>query len=115
MPKWFLQIEGLAVLLACLYTYAFYDYSWIVFLLFILAPDLSALGFLINQRVGAITYNVFHTYLLVWPFIFCGFIWSNDLLMVSGLILAAHIGVDRALGYGLRFTHSLKENHLNKL
>ncbi|KMY43927.1 hypothetical protein AC622_06400 [Bacillus sp. FJAT-27916] len=115
MPKWLLRLEGLAVLLVSLYVYALFDYSWMLFFLLIMAPDLSALGFLVNQRVGAISYNIFHTYLFVWPFILYGSIWSNDMLLMIGLIFASHIGMDRILGYGLRYTNMLEENHLRKL
>ena len=115
VPKWLLRLEGLAVLLVSLYVYALFDYSWMLFFLFILAPDLSALGFLISQRVGAISYNIFHTYLVVWPFIFIGSIWANDWLLMIGLIFASHIGMDRILGYGLRYSNTMKESHLSKL
>jgi hypothetical protein len=35
-------------------------YAWWVFLAWLLAPDLSMIGYLINTRVGAWLYNFFH-------------------------------------------------------
>lgn len=62
MVKKFLHIEGLMVLLAMIYVYSLFEFSWWIFLLLILLPDVSMLTYSIDERVGAKVYNFFHTY-----------------------------------------------------
>jgi hypothetical protein len=61
-PKPLLHIEGAAVFLASLFVYQWHHGSWILFVLLFLVPDLSMIGYVFNPRVGAITYNLVHTY-----------------------------------------------------
>src|SRR5690348_8198377 len=53
-----LRLEGLAALAVSLALYARAGFSWPVFALFLLAPDLSTLGYLAGPRVGAALYNL---------------------------------------------------------
>lgn len=86
---------------------------WLLLALF-LAFDLSALGYLVNQRVGAFCYNLVHNYaapavlIAVWAGLYLA-----DVQVAWPAVLAAcwgfHVAVDRALGYGLKlgpFTHT---------
>jgi len=114
-PKLWLHLEGLALLATAVTLYARAEYSWWLFALLILAPDLAALGYLVNTRVGAISYNLFHTYLLVLPFLGYGYVSESPLLMAIGLIWLAHIGMDRVAGYGLKYSDRFKHTHLDEL
>jgi hypothetical protein len=110
-----LKLEGLFVLLFCIYFYSTYDYGWGLFLFFLLLPDISMLGYLINVKIGALFYNLFHTYVtstlpLVW-----GIITHSDLSIIVGLIWTAHIGMDRLLGYGLKYPTHFKDTHFLKI
>ncbi|MDW7615947.1 DUF4260 domain-containing protein [Peribacillus simplex] len=115
MVKKFLHIEGLMVLLAMIYIYSLYEFSWWIFLLFILSPDVSMLAYLIDDRVGAKVYNLFHTYTLSIFMILLAIFLKSDALMMIGSIWTAHIGIDRLFGYGLKYTSSFKATHLQKV
>jgi hypothetical protein len=89
------------------------DGGWIEFVLLFLEPDLSMIGYGANARVGAAMYNVVHTY--VGPLALAGYsVWAgrNSALLVS-LIWMAHIGLDRMLGFGLKYPTRFKDTHLN--
>ncbi|SNT54281.1 protein of unknown function [Bacillus sp. OK838] len=115
MVKKFLHIEGLMVLLAMIYIYSVYEFSWWIFLLFILSPDVSMLAYLIDDRVGAKVYNLFHTYTLSIFMILLAIFLKSDALMMIGSIWTAHIGMDRLFGYGLKYTSAFKATHLQKV
>lgn len=89
--------------------------SWLLFFLLILAPDLSALGYLVGNTIGAYTYNLFHTYLLPALLLAYSFFAPNTLPLQLGLIWFAHIGGDRLFGYGLKYPTSFKVNHLRRV
>jgi AcrR family transcriptional regulator len=104
-----------AVLLAALIIYNTLDYSWLTFALFILAPDLTAVGYLINTRIGSITYNLGHIYAVPITIAIIA-LWLNWPLGIQiALIWAAHIGMDRLVGYGLKYPDNFKHTHLNQI
>lgn len=115
MNKVLLHVEGLAVFAFSLYFYWLNNLSWLLFLLLILAPDLSMAGYMINNRIGALIYNIFHTYTLSLLTVLLGWLLSAPLVLAVGLILTAHIGMDRMAGYGLKFPSDFKHNHLNQM
>lgn len=115
LPATLLRIEGLAALVASILLYARHDGSWLLFVVLPLSPDLSALGYLADKRVGATTYNIVHTYTL--PVILggAGLLGGSDLTISLALIWAAHIGMDRAVGYGLKYPSDFKDTHLSRV
>lgn len=115
MNKLVLQIEGLAVLITCIYFYAYQDFSWLLFLVLFFAPDISMIGYLINSHLGAKLYNLFHTYIIPIILILVGVAMSINLLLLLGLIWTAHIGMDRMLGYGLKYPTGFKDTHLTRV
>ncbi|MBT2617940.1 MULTISPECIES: DUF4260 domain-containing protein [unclassified Bacillus (in: firmicutes)] len=115
MVKKFLHIEGLTVLLAVIYIYSLYEFSWWIFLLLILSPDVSMLAYLINDRIGAKVYNAFHTYIVSIFMISLAIFLKEDAWVMIGLIWTAHIGMDRLFGYGLKYTSSFKDTHMQRL
>ena len=112
-PNLILRAEGLAVLAATLWIYAVLGWSWWLFAALILAPDLSMLGYLWGPRIGAAAYNAAHTYLAPAGLIALGALTVSPLLGSLALIWAAHIGLDRMLGYGLKYPHGFKATHLS--
>jgi hypothetical protein len=116
-----LRLEGAALAALALYFFAKLDVSWWLFAALILAPDLSALGFLAGKRAGVRTYNLFH--LWVWPaavglagyLIYSAEPAGSPVLLAIALIWAVHIGVDRALGYGLKQGDSFEITHLGPI
>ena len=88
--------------------------SWLQFSLLFLTPDISMLGYLANERVGAWVYNAIHTY--AGPLILAGSaLWTNHhALLLWALIWFAHIGFDRMLGFGLKYPTGFKHTHLSQ-
>ncbi|WP_164216057.1 DUF4260 domain-containing protein [Virgibacillus sp. YIM 98842] len=115
MPKLLIHLEGLTVLLLCIYFYSLTDYGWLLFILLLFAPDLSMLGYLANNSIGAFVYNIFHTYVLPLIFIAISLLFSIQVLLAIGLIWTAHIGLDRSVGYGLKYHTGFKDTHLQRI
>ena len=88
------------------------DYAWWWYPVLILAPDLSMVGYLMNTRVGAMTYNFIHHKALGIGLFVLGVVLANQLLQLIGLILFGHSSMDRALGYGLKHSDSFQNTHL---
>ncbi len=113
--KWTLKIEELAFFALALYVYSTLDYSWVFFLLLLLTPDLSALGYLVNPRVGAFTYNFFHHRALALLLYFIGYKIDSSILLLIAVILFAHSSMDRLFGYGFKYPDSFQNTHLGPI
>lgn len=111
-PKILLRLEALFVLIAASAAYARLGASWWVFAILFLAPDLSMLGYLAGRKAGAAIYNVGHWYGLPFACIAWGVFGQAHQVLALGLIWAAHIGLDRALGYGLKYADGFGFSHL---
>lgn len=110
-----LRVEG-GVLLAISATFYWVNGgSWVLFALLILAPDVSMLGYLFGLKVGTATYNLFHTYALPASLAAFGVLAGSPLPVSVALIWFAHIGMDRLLGYGLKYAFGFKDTHLNRV
>jgi Domain of unknown function (DUF4260) len=72
----------------------------------LLAPDVGILGYLANPRVGAVAYTVFHTALL--SSVVVGVVTGSEATSAVGIVWCAPIGLDRALGYGLKYAAHVK-------
>jgi hypothetical protein len=110
-----LRIEGLAELAAAVFLYGRYGESWLLFVVLLLAPDVSALGYVFGPRVGAYAYDVVH--LELWPIAMgtFGVADGHPLLYAIALIWLAHIGMDRALGFGFKYPSAFKDTHLGTI
>jgi len=115
LPRALLHAEGLAVGVAAVVLYFDQGYGWILLVVLVLAPDLSALGYLAGPEVGAVAYDAAHTY--VGPVVLgvVGIVADADAAVQASLIWLAHIGVDRALGYGLKYPTSFGDTHLQRV
>jgi hypothetical protein len=115
LPRVLLSIEGVALFAGALTLYVLRGYSGWAFALFLLAPDLSAVGYLINLRTGAAMYNTVHTYALPMALGMLSLILGWGLGIQVALIWLAHIGMDRAVGYGLKYPTAFKDTHLSRV
>src|SRR5690348_7383794 len=98
-----LRLEGAAVLIVAAGAYAqCAGHGWGFFAALFLVPDVSLAGYLAGPRAGARIYNTFHAYLGPLALISAGAFAANSLATDLALIWIAHIGMDRALGYGLK-------------
>jgi hypothetical protein len=110
-----LRIEGLAMLAAATIMYGKSGFGWSTFAWFFLAPDLSFAGYLLGPRVGAAAYNAAHSYIGALACFSAGLVLVAPALEVAGLIWCAHIGFDRALGYGLKYAAGFGFTHLGRI
>ena len=113
-PTTYLRAEGLALFLAATAGYLVVgEPLWLYLLLFFL-PDLSMLGYLAGPAVGARVYNLAHVG--VWALALGGVgVWLGiPLLVAGGLVWLAHLGADRALGYGLTYEDAFGHTHLGR-
>jgi hypothetical protein len=110
-----LRIEGFVVLVAGVWAYARLGVSWTTFALFFLVPDLSWLGYLLGPKVGAVTYNSAHSYIGALGCLTLGVLQSRPIALAAGLIWCTHIGLDRALGYGLKYSTGFQYTHLGRI
>lgn len=116
MIKKILQLEGLAFLLLALFFYNQLHGNWVLFILLLFTPDISMIGYLKNKKFGAVLYNFIHNYVLSIIIIAIGEIFlQNSFITLLGIILFAHVGLDRLLGYGLKYPTDFKNTHLQKL
>ena len=87
---------------------------WIWLLLFF-SSDISMLGYLVNAKVGAISYNIFHHKAIAIGIVGIGFFMKIEVVMVIGILLFAHSSFDRMMGYGLKYYSSFNDTHLGKI
>ena len=114
-PATLLRTEESALLLATLFTYQHLHYSWLLFALLFLTPDLFMLGYLVNPRIGATLYNLVHTLTLPLALLFLSYLQHWRLATSIALIWTAHIAFDRLLGYGLKYPTHFRDTHLQHL
>jgi hypothetical protein len=117
-----LRLEGAALLAATLFLYAQSGTSWRLFFILVLAPDLAFAFYAFGARAGAFAYNATHSTL--GPFILA-FASQLDFaklglahmpaLFPLALIWFAHVGFDRALGYGLKYGSGFSDTHLGAI
>jgi hypothetical protein len=115
LPRSLLRLEGLVVLAGSLTLYFERDYGWLLFVVLLLAPDLSILGYLAGPAVGALSYDLVHTYALPVALGIAGVLGDSSIAIQLALIWTAHIGMDRMLGYGLKYPTEFKGTHLQRV
>ena len=110
-----LRLEGLALFAAMTALYAIWGGSWWVYAVLFLAPDLSFLAYLSDAKFGALVYNAAHSYMAPVALMTLGFGLASPLTLSIALIWLAHIGIDRALGYGLKYSAGFGFTHLGRI
>jgi len=110
-----LRLEGLTLFLGMVLLYAVWGGSWWVFALLFLVPDLSFAAYLAGPQTGALVYNAAHSYLLPVALMTAGFALPEPLILSIAMIWLAHIGIDRALGYGLKYEAGFGFTHLGRI
>jgi hypothetical protein len=110
-----LRLEGLAAFVAGLALFGASGGNWLFIVPLILLPDLSATGYLVNSHVGAFTYNLVHNWVPGIVVLGIGAWLSSPALVLAAAILIAHVGMDRAVGYGLKLPGSFHDTHLGRM
>jgi hypothetical protein len=114
-PKLLLRGEGAVLFAASIALFAFQGQPWWLYPALLLVPDIFMLGYLRDTRLGAIFYNLGHSYPVAAVVAALGFIFGSGLTIALGAIWFGHIGWDRMLGYGLKYGTSFKHTHLGDL
>lgn len=110
-----LRLEGVATFVAGLAIFAWSGGPLLLAIPLLLVPDISAIGYLRGPRLGALTYNLVHNWATGLAVLGLGVWAANSVLILAGAILIAHVGMDRAAGYGLKLPTSFHETHLGRI
>jgi hypothetical protein len=110
-----LRLEGAAALVGAAFLYFKLGYSGAWFAGLFLLPDVAMAGYAAGPRTGATVCNLGHTYLFPVPLALAAWHWQAPAVLGGALIWIAHIGIDRALGYGLKRPTGFKDTHLSPL
>jgi hypothetical protein len=110
-----LRLEGLTLFAGMTLLYAVWGGSWWVYAILFLTPDLSFAAYLAGPKAGAIVYNAAHSYLAPMALMTSGFALGAPLVLSIAMIWLAHIGIDRALGYGLKYFAGFGFTHLGRI
>ena len=110
-----LKLEELAKLGLGIFAFYFLDFSWWWFIGLFLVPDIGAIGYVFNNKIGAFLYNVFHHQGLAILFWLVGIHLHFQVLQLIGVILFSHSAFDRILGYGLKYEKGFKFTHLGEI
>lgn len=109
-----LRLEGLAFFAIAVAAYAQLGAGWGFFAALFLLPDISFLAYLAGPRTGAAAYNAMHSYAGALGLLAIGMLAAPAVTAVA-LVWCAHIGFDRALGYGLKYAAGFGQTHLGQL
>ena len=110
-----LRLEGLCVFIAALIAYDKFGDGWKLFALCFLAPDISFIGYVWGKKSGAISYNTAHSYIGAVACLAAGLAFSQSVMLCISMIWCAHLGFDRALGYGLKYSEGFGFTHLGRI
>lgn len=145
LPNTLLRLEGLALFLGTSYLYhalpihsptASTGSRWLKYTTLLFLPDFGMLGFLVNSRVGSMTYNAVHTEIWGVGVLVAGVLgvvkglqqgekgsgekegkkgaWRTgwEGMLGVGLAWLAHVGMDRMIGAGLKYQTGFGHTHL---
>ena len=107
-----LRAEEMAMFVVSVYALTLFHADWWWYLLLALGPDISMIGYAGGNKIGAVSYNLFHHKAIAIIIFIIGLSFKLDLLELSGIILFGHSAMDRMLGYGLKLEKGFKYTHL---
>jgi len=110
-----LRLEGVVLFAGMTLLYGLWEGSWWVYAILFLAPDLSFAAYFAGPKAGAIVYNAAHSYLAPVGLMTVGLAMAALLTLSLAMIWLAHIGIDRALGYGLKYQAGFAFTHLGRI
>jgi hypothetical protein len=113
--KWILRVESAAIAVVGVVAYLSLGGNPLLLLPLLLAPDLSMLGYLAGPGVGAVTYNLVHNWATASGLALLAIVTGELWPLLAGAVVAAHVGMDRALGYGLKLPTSFQDTHLGRI
>jgi hypothetical protein len=114
-PRRLLRVEGATLFAGSLIAYSTTDQAWWLVPLTLLLPDLTMIGYLGSTRLGSYLYNLGHCTPVPAAIVAIGWWQDKSLVVALGLIWLAHIGLDRLIGYGLKYDDHFQHTHLGRL
>lgn len=113
--KWSLTLEEVAQFILGIVLFSQLPYAWWWFPALLLIPDIGMLGYSINTKTGALTYNILHHKGIAIGILLAGMFVLGDLYTLIGVILFSHSAMDRMFGYGLKYPDSFYNTHLGRI
>jgi hypothetical protein len=113
--KTLIRLEELALALFSIYLFSTLPFPWWSFLLLLLAPDLSMIGYLGGPALGAAIYNAVHHRGIALLLYVSGAVLTLPALSLAGVVLLAHSSLDRVFGYGLKHRDAFANTHLGTI
>ena len=113
--KLLLKLEQLGLFALSIFLFLEGDFNFWIYPPLLLTPDLSMLGYLFGNKVGAITYNLIHHQAIAIIVFILGYSAKLEFMVIYGLIMLGHSSLDRVLGFGLKTYKGFKETHLGKI
>ena len=107
-----LKLEEAGIFLFCIFLFSRLNFVWWWFPALFLLPDVGMIGYIINSKTGAFTYNLLHHRFVASVVAFYALAYGNEYWKLVAVILFAHISFDRALGYGLKYNDGFNKTHL---
>ena len=113
--KTLLNLEDLGKLVGSYILTLYLGFSWWAFFAWLLAPDVSMIGYLVNTKLGAWLYNLVHHQGIAVVVGLAGLYTNDANLQFAGLLLFGHSAMDRIFGYGLKYEDSFHNTHLGMI
>ena len=110
-----LKLEEAAMFVLSIYALSLFQVSWWVYLLVLIAPDVSCLGYVAGNRMGAVCYNLFHHKGVAIAVFITGLVLKSEWPQIAGIVLFGHSSMDRIFGYGLKLNEGFKYTHLGMI
>ncbi len=110
-----IRLEEAAQFTGCVLALYFFSAPWWCYLLLLLGPDISMLGYLAGNKTGAFMYNLFHHKAIAVIILLYGLLSGNEVLQIAGLISLGHSAMDRMFGYGLKYFSGFADTHLGRI
>jgi hypothetical protein len=110
-----LRLEGLAAFAFGLALFGATGGNWLLLIPLLLLPDISAVGYLVSPRIGTFTYNLLHNWVPGIVTLGIGIWLASPAVVLAAAILIAHVGMDRAVGYGMKLPSSFQDTHLGRM
>lgn len=107
-----IKLEEVAMFIIAIYGLTFLGVDWWWYLILLLGPDVSMLGYIGGNKPGAFFYNLFHHKAIAVCMFAAGLFMPDTLLLILGIVLFGHASMDRVFGYGLKTGQGFKYTHL---
>ncbi len=113
--KTLIKVEEAAQFALSIFLFTQLPFAWWVYPALLLVPDVSMIGYVMNPKIGAFFYNLFHHKAVAIVIGLLGFYLGNDFILLAGIILFGHSAMDRMFGYGLKFNTGFGDTHLGEI